>query len=144
MVNEVQVNTCMQDARNSKGAQVLLTTQCRLKCVGVACQRKCHFEYFQAKVHTGRKEVVCVCATPVSKDVGVGSVFCAATDVSAESVFRSRGVRLSDATVPNEAMHQRGVPSLISLVYLQKAGQNCTPKDCCFAFGLRTSRRYKR
>ena len=30
----------------------------------------------------------------------------------------SRGVRLSDATVPNEAVHQRGKPSLVSLVYL--------------------------
>ena len=33
-------------------------------------------------------------------------------------VTKSRGVRLSDATVPNEATHQRGKPSLISLVYL--------------------------
>ena len=76
--------------------------------------------------------VVCVCATPVTKDVGVGSVYC------------NHGVQLSDATVPNEAMHQRGMPSLISLVYLHKAAQDCTPKDCCFVFGLRMSRRYKR
>ena len=35
----------------------------------------------------------------------------------------SRGLRVSDATVPNEAMRQRAEPGLISLVYLQQASQ---------------------
>ena len=87
--------------------------------------------------------VVCVRATPVSKDVGVGSVSCSHGCQRRICVLQ-QGVRLSDATVPNEAMHQRGMPSLISLVYVHKAAQNCTPKDCCFVFGLRMSRRHKR
>ena len=82
---------------------------------------------------------LCVCVQPLfPREYSLNK------DVSGESVFCSKGVRLSDATVPNEAMHQRGMPSLISLVYLHKAAQNCTPKDCCFVFGLRMSRRYKR
>ena len=43
-----------------------------------------------------------------------------------------RGVRLSDVTVPNEAVHQRGKPSLISLVYLQKKAGPKHPKMLLF------------
>ena len=43
-----------------------------------------------------------------------------------------RGVRLSDATVPSEAVHQRGKPSLISLVYLQRKASPKYPKTLLF------------
>ena len=44
-----------------------------------------------------------------------------------------RGARLSDATVPNEAVHQRGKPSLISLVYLQRKASPKYPKSTLFS-----------
>ena len=43
------------------------------------------------------------------------------------------GARLSDATVPNEAVHQRGKPSLISLVYLQRKASPKYPKSTLFS-----------
>ena len=51
---------------------------------------------------------------------------------ASELFLQSRGVRLSDATVPNEAVHQRGKPSLISLVYLAQRPAQSTPKKLLF------------
>ena len=50
------------------------------------------------------------------------------------SIF-SKGVRPSDATVPNEAMHQRGKPSPISVVYLQKGHPNVPSTAVVYGFG---------
>ena len=67
-------------------------------------------------------------ATPVSKDVGVGSVSCSHGCQRRICVSQEGGTAL-DATVLNEALHQRGMPpSLISLVYLQKAAQKTAPQ----------------
>ena len=70
---------------------------------------------------------MCVGANPVPKDIS-----------SLYESRDSRGVWLSDATatVPNEAMQQRGKTSLISLLYLQKASQTYPKEAVVSIIGL--------
>ena len=69
------------------------------------CMYVCMYIYIHTDTHT---HMVCV------------SVWHSCFERSSFRHLRCRGVRLSDAAVPNEAVHQRGKPSRISLVYLQR------------------------
>ena len=82
----------------------------------VLLDRRCTQAYDGICVYSSTRVFVRVCVCARAKHCRQGSK-------KRSRVCMQQGLRVSDATVPNEAMRQRAEPGLISLVYLQQASQ---------------------